>query len=153
METRPSQITEVSRWILDDIVVDGADTATYTEGTFTGTLTGMDAATNGTVIYRIVSNSAGTGKLCTLQLETSTLGTSNTTAMTMTGLPAACTPALTVRLPTVLVDTGNSNMGMITITASASTITFYTDANLSATGFTNSGTKGLSGGWQISYAL
>src|SRR5688572_14815292 len=74
---------DVQIWQYDDIVVDGADTATLAEGSFTGTLTGMDAATTGTVYYRITANSAGTGKICTLFIIANLQGTSNTTAMTM----------------------------------------------------------------------
>lgn len=144
---------DVQVWQYDDVVVDGADTATYSEGSFTGTLTGMTASTTGTVDYRIVANSAGTGKLCTLYLASTLTGTSNTTALTMTGLPAACTPVGAVRLGTVIVDSGNNNDAMLTISAAATTITFYTDANLDAAGFTASGTKGLGGGWTVTYLL
>lgn len=140
-------------WSYDDIVVDGADTATFAEGSFTGTLTGMSGATTGTVNYRIVANAAGTGKVCALRISAAITGTSNTTAMTMTGLPAACSPSAAVYLPTLVVDNNQDNAGAALISAAATTITFQTDAALSATGFTNSSTKGLGTGWSITYPL
>lgn len=137
----------------DDLVVAGAATATISEGSFTGTLTGMTASTTGTVTYRIVANSAGTGKLCHLRIASAIEGTSNTTALTMTGLPAACTPTVSVWVSTNVRDNTTSVPGAAFIDASTSTIEFYTDSPFSATGFTNSGTKGLSRGWQIMFGL
>lgn len=137
----------------DDLLVWGADTPTFAEGSFTGTLTGMSGATTGTVTYKIFANASGTGKVCVLSIATSITGTSNATAMTMTGLPAACSPSSAVWVPTLVLDSGNSNAGAANIAGSGTTITFWTDANLSATGFTNSGSKGIEGGWTLTYAL
>jgi hypothetical protein len=144
---------DVEVWSFDDVVVDGADTVTLAEGSFTGTLTGMDAATTGTINYRVTANSAGTGKICTLRAATAITGTSNTTAMTMTGLPAACTPAAAVDRPSIATDNGTSVIASASISAAGTTIVFSVDQPFSATGFTNSGTKGIAGGWQISYQL
>jgi hypothetical protein len=144
---------DVQIWQYNDVVVDGADTATFTSGSFTGTLTGMDAATTGTVTYKIFANSAGTGKLCVLHITANLTGTSNTTALTMTGLPAACTPTTAVWTGSPVIDNGTSVDGAAQIAAAGTTITFLTDAAYSSTGFTNSGTKGLFAGWQLGYAL
>lgn len=137
----------------DDLVAYGSTTATYASGSFTGTLTGMDAATTGTVTYDVVANSAGTGKICTLSVAAAITGTSNTTAMTMTGLPAACTPAAAVRVLCEVHENATAQLGLAVIAAAATTITFSTDLPFSATGFTNSGAKGLSAGWHLSYTL
>lgn len=137
----------------DDIVVAGSATATISEGSFTGTLTGMSSATTGTVSYKVIANSAGTGKRCYLHVASAITGTSNTTAMTMTGLPAAVVPTVTVRSACYLRDNGSDEIGAADITASGTTITFLVNTPLDASGFTNSGTKGLGGGWAISYAL
>lgn len=152
---RLSTSADAQIWQYDDIVVDGADTATFSEGSFTGTLTGMSSTTTGTISYRIVSNSAGTGKLCFLYNATGSniSGTSNTTAMTMTGLPAACTPAAATYVDTTVIDNGTSVAGAAQISASGTTITFSTDAAFSSTGFTNTGTKGLVSGWLLVYPL
>lgn len=125
-----------------------ADTvfATAVTGTFTGTLTGMSGATTGTVSYRIV------GGICILRGLFS--GTSNATAMTMTGLAAAVQPtSAAVSAACLLTDNGVTIGGWGRITAGSSTITFGTGINNSATGFTNSGAKGLASGWIMSYPL
>jgi predicted secreted protein len=130
-------------WYYDDVVVDAADSATYSEGSFTGTATGMSGATTGTINYRIVANSAGTGKLVTLYTEASITGTSNTTALTITGLPAVCTPAVNRQSSLIVaIDNGNAVQAMAAI-GTDGTLTLYTDEPLSATGWTNSGVKGL----------
>ena len=140
-------------WQYDDIKVDGAATATLAEGSFTGTLTGMTASTTGTVNYKIVSDSAGTGKLCTLTVPSTISGTSNTTAMTMTGLPAACTPSIAATILVQVVDAGTSLVGLAQITASSTTITFFVAQPFDSSGFTGSGAKGVTGGWTMTYAL
>jgi hypothetical protein len=138
----------------DDIVVPGAATATLIEGSFTGTLTGMTGATTGTVNYKIVANAAGTGKLCTLYIDATISGTSNTTAMTMTGLPAACAPSVPVRCLCELTDNGQGGLlGLVNISASGTTLSFAIDQPFSSTGFTAANGKGLSAGWQISYPM
>lgn len=137
----------------DDVVCALSDVATIQEGSFTGTLTGMDAPTTGTVSYRVTANAAGTGKICRLYLAAGITGTSNTTAMTLTGLPAACTPSVPVYVVSQVRDNGGDYFGGAQILAAGTAITFLTGAPLSLTGFTNSGTKGLGGGWTIEYQL
>lgn len=141
-------------WQYDGIKVDGANTATYSEGSFTGSITGCDASVTGTINYRIVSNSAGTGKICTLYNSGGNItGTSNTTAMTMTGLPAACTPSVPVQITCGVSDNTTSLFGQANIGAGLTTIVFAIDQPLSTTGFTNSNVKGIYDGWTITYPL
>lgn len=64
--------------------------ALVTTGAFTATLTGLTAALTGDVSYTIIGN------MCTLRLTANILGTSNSTGMTMTGLPAAVVPSVDV---------------------------------------------------------
>lgn len=137
----------------DDLLVFGADVETISEGSFTGTLTGMSGATTGTVNYIVQANAAGTGKICTLYCSAAIQGTSNTTAMTMTGVPAACQPAAIrwVIGGCMLADNGAQVRGEASVTAG--TVTFYTDEPPSATGFTGSGTKGTLQGTTLSYPL
>jgi hypothetical protein len=144
---------DVQIWQYDDIVVAGADSATFASGSFTGTLTGMDASTTGTVSYRVFGNADGTGKLCMLNVAASLQGTSNTTAMTMTGLPAACTPSVAVQITCSVADNSTNVVALASIAAAATTITFAVDQPYATTGFTNSGSKGLSIGWSIVYQL
>jgi hypothetical protein len=130
-------------WQYDDIVVDGADTSTYAEGSFTGTITGCTTSPSGTVNYRIFANSSGTGKLVVLYIESAITGTSNSTALTLTGLPAAVTPSVTrFSHGNLTTDNGTGAQSLAHVT-SGGVIVFYTDDPLSSTGFTNSGTKGV----------
>lgn len=107
-------------------------------GSFTGTLTGMSAGGTGTVNYIILNNT-----ICVMQI--SILGTSNTTSMTLTGIPAPCQPpfyGFTLGA-TNLTDNGNGILGWFSIPASSGTMTFYAGAGASPTGFTASGSKGI----------
>jgi hypothetical protein len=140
-------------WQVDDVVVDAADSATFSSGSFTGTLTGYAANPTGTVTYRIFANSAGTGRLCTLYVSSAITAASNATSLTMTGLPSAVQPTVAVYVPCLCYDTSTNVIASASIAASGSTITFGMGASFSATGFTGSGTKGLQAGWQITYAL
>jgi hypothetical protein len=123
------------------------DTSVVT-GTFTATLTGFTTTVTGTVNYRIHAG------ICWLyNLGSSIQGTSNATTMTMTGMPTACKPATTDRYaPCIAQDNGSSKSAGAAIQTSG-TITFSVDDPLSASGFTNSGTKGLWNGWTLSYPL
>lgn len=123
---------------------------------FTGTLTGMSGATTGTVFYIVQ------GGICTLHLTSSILGTSNSSAMTMTGLPAAVRPSGTKGFNcSDISDNGNSNMQGGGTVSSAGVITFNLHVTNGVTNrvtrdaaaFTSSGSKGLLSQWQISYPL
>lgn len=124
-------------------------------GTFTGTLTGMTAATTGSVTYRV-----GTNGVVSLLVAVDILGTSNTTAMTMTGVPAVARPGTAVVIvPCTVRDNGNTGMDAIALVDNSGTIEFRiaktnSVANYSqflAAGFTNAGSKGLTSGWVITY--
>ncbi len=122
---------------------------------FTATLTGMTTTVTGTVAYKKV------GRLATLYVFGGDItGASNTTAMTMTGVPAAVTALDRQRVPCFgISDNGNTIAGIADIDGAI--ITFYpyntngvaNYVSASATGFTNSGTKGLLDGWSITYAV
>jgi hypothetical protein len=139
------------------LFVNGAATTTQTSGTFTGTLTGMTGSVTATFKWRKIG-----GSLVTLFLATGTdlTGTSNTTAMTLTGLPAAIQPAIQVCFYNASVeDNGGSEAANNCIAASGSTVTFTPAQVNAAPGkvvggvFTASGTKGLTGPWQMIYDL
>jgi hypothetical protein len=125
-------------------------------GTFTGTLTGMVGATTGTVTYRV-----GTNGVVSLLVASDIFGTSNSTAMTMTGLPAVVRPgtaAAVVASPFVR-DNGNTGMDAIAVVDNSGVIEFRiakTNAianyvQFLAAGFTNAGSKGIPGGWVLTY--
>jgi hypothetical protein len=116
--------------------------------TFTATLTGMSGATSFTANYRITNNFASV-----YFPAGPNSGTSNTTAMTLTGLPSACqvlSGALRI-VPCQLIDNGVTTMGWAQITNSG-TITF--GLGVTPTGaFTGSGTKGIATGAVLIYPL
>ena len=115
------------------------------QGTFTITLTGMTATITGTAAYSITNN------VVTLFIPPLT-GTSNTTSMTATGLPAAIQPTTAHSGFSAWLE---DNTALFTnsqrVDISGGTVTFFI-AN-SATGFTNSGTKGLPSGLTLTYNL
>lgn len=118
----------------------------FASGTFTATLTGCTTSPTGTATwYRA-------GNIVTLVLPVLT-GTSNTTACTITGLPAGIQPATLAdqyqRLA-ICVDNGSNVDAIARIQDASGTITLN-KASLAA--FTASGTKGLSVESVITYLL
>lgn len=134
--------------------IGGAVIATTSSGSFTATLTGMTTATTGTVLYRRV------GALCYLYASSAITGTSNTTALTMTGLPAAAQSSHSHDASCSLTDNGNLLMACQASVFGA-TVTFQLGktngvANYLqylSTNFTNSGVKGIPATWAICYSV
>jgi len=116
-------------------------------GSFTGTLTGYASPPAGTVRYTIGNGHA------IIHLPSGLSGTSNTTAMTMTGLPAVLSPIFDVRTPTTVQDGGGQEIGVARISPAGTVITFATGSPMSISGFTASGSKGWQLGASIAYAL
>lgn len=115
----------------------------FTTASFTATVTGMTATVTGTAYYTIIGN--------TVILDLPILqGTSNTTACTITGLPAAIQPASGKTFTMLIANNGATQINYAQLGAGTGTLTLFN--NFSAT-FTNSGTKGLSGGASVSYTL
>lgn len=121
------------------------------QGTFTGTLTGMSGSTTGTVTYRIVRG------MCTLYLDNVNItGTSNTTAMTMTGLPSAVIPTQSRSMFCKVVDNNVEMVGGCSVGTGPSIIfsaMSVSGSRLIYGTFTNSGVKGLFTGWTITYPI
>lgn len=121
---------------------------TYAIGTFTGTLTGMTATITGTINYKILANQV------TLYSTANVTGTSNTTAMTMTGLPAVVAPTNNSNVVSVsMMDNSINKMAWAYVIGGGNSITFGFGPDGSATGWTNSGTKGLVAGWTVTYNI
>lgn len=138
-----------------DLTFNGSSLPVCSTGTFTGTLTGMTGSVTGTVTYRM----CGT-KVTIYQAGSSMSGTSNSVAMTMTGVPAAIQPigSNQQNYPMrTLSDNGVSGIsGTAAVQGGSGTITFslctVSGANVVCnSSFTNSGTKGLNLGWSVSY--
>ena len=124
-----------------------------TTGSFTGTLVGVNPGVTGTINY------VKTGRIVTLYVAANVVGTSNTTALSLTGAPAAVLPVANLSIPCSFIrDDTNAVMGSAYI-ATGGAITFgvsRTDglANFvqaDESGFTNSGSKGILQGWSITY--
>jgi hypothetical protein len=117
-------------------------------GSFTATITGHASDPTGTIKYTITGTNV---KLYRDGTEIS--GTSNSTAMTLTGLPAACQPSGPRQVLCVLTDNSINVLGKAVLASGSGTITFGMGAGLATTGFTGSGTKGIGTGWEINYSL
>jgi hypothetical protein len=118
----------------------------YLDTSATVTLTGVTVVTS--TILAVIRES----NLVTLTLQGVALtGTSNTTAMTLTGLPTTAIPAQTRRVFTMVTDNGTVKGGWATI-STLGVITFGLGID-GATAFTNVGTKGLQQGWTLTYPL
>lgn len=118
-------------------------------GTFSGTLTGMTGATTGSISYHYSLDG-----LVTLSRDESLAdltGTSNTTAMTLTGIPAALRPKFSsVRAISYGVIDNGVVLPAVASLSSTGIATFSIAAN-PPVAFTAAGTKGLQSGWQLTY--
>lgn len=114
------------------VVLGGNETLTsYDEGTFTVTGTGFTVAPTGTARY------VRLGKLVLLEIPDLT-GTSNTTAFTLTGLPAGLVAAQATYRPLLVADNGVQQVGFVVVDGST-TLTLYPGAATFV--WTASGTK------------
>jgi hypothetical protein len=121
-------------------------------GSFTGTFTGFTAPVTASVQYRIYSNVA-----YMFFNTTPPFGTSNSTSMTMTGLPTAMIPSVDKFILCCTEDNGNTEQLSALAVTSSGTCTFYKylfgSGVFNSAGYTNSGAKGLPVDWSVSYPL
>lgn len=115
---------------------------------YTGTVGGLTASIGGPVSYRRI------GHIITLDNRIGNIqGTSDSNAMTLSAVPTAIRPGSQMTVPCAnLIDNGANVGGWATI-ATSGVITFGLGVNGNASGFTNSGIKGISTGWTINYPL
>ncbi len=140
--TFSDSIVGVSQSLTGNLVATGTissgnETFEYDEGTYTATLTGVTTTVNGTARYTKV------GSTVTVYIPFLT-GTSNTTAATLTGAPAAIYPlrAQNIVVPSVG-DNASDYLGKISV-GTDGVMTLSLKSSLTASfspGFTNSGTK------------
>ena len=131
------------------ITANGDEIATTEEGDFTGTLTGMTGSVTRSIHY------VRTGNLVSLSLTANigdATGTSNTTAMKLTGLPAAIDPVgrIATAFCGYVIDNGNIVSAQAQVFNQEVSFFLGFDA---ATLFTGSGTKGLNANWSLTYQL
>lgn len=151
-----SVFTTILRFEGNVLYSNQTEVAVTSSGSFTGTLTGVSGTVTGTISYRIVNN------LVTLFMGADLTGTSNSTSMTITGAPVAVRPSFARAVPvTDVTDNTNTLCAARAVVQTDGVIAFYiartdTTANFvrySSTGFTNSGTKGMTVGSTITYPL
>lgn len=123
-------------------------TSPFLSGTFTGTLTGMTGSVTASVQYYV------SGNIVSLSFVNKTLdktGTSNTTAMKMTGLPNLINPA---GISTAFCGYVINNGSILSTQAQVfgNEISFFLGFD-GTTLFTGSGTKGLNKNWGLVYQL
>lgn len=132
--------------------------ATFETGAFTGTLTGI-SNTPQTATFEW----SRCGNMVTVNCATGVLqGTSNSNAMTITGLPANIQPARLHRIAVLVIDAGLTIPGYVIVTLASGTMTFATATgatyaagtpNIGSAGFTTSGTKGIVPSLSFTYHL
>jgi len=119
-------------------------TATYETGSFTGTLTGCTTSPTTSVNWTRVGN------MVTLNMASNLFATSNTTACTITGMPAALAP---VRLQRICIPRVEDNTltvpGLIDLPAASNVMALARTDNAALTA---SGTKGF-GAFTVTYLL
>lgn len=113
--------------------------------TFTGTLTGC--TTSPTATFTATLN----GKLCTLTCG-GLAATSNSTACTITGIPAGLRPVNGALVPCVLTNNSVQDYGWATV-STLGVITFGQGFANNTSGFNNSNQKGIPSSWSITYPL
>jgi hypothetical protein len=132
------------------ITLGGATAGQIAQGTFTGTITGVSSGGTGTVTYQRF------GKLVYLTATAGVTGVSNTTAMTMTGIPAIIQPAGTPLAVCSRTVNGSGLQNPTDCQISGGTMTFcaYTGTtSCSTNGWLGSGNKGVPTGWTAVYSV
>lgn len=129
----------------------------HISGSFTATLTGCTTSPTATVYYTIV------GGICTLWIGSTLAATSNTTAMTITGLPTAVQPSSRRRTHCLVTNNAANALAFVEVNTGSGTATFNlattnggpSSINVAygASSFANSGSKGLDSSWTVSYPL
>lgn len=126
-----------------DLLVLSRGTPLITSGSFTGTFTGFTTTVTGTVFYRVQDDQVE------MWVETQVSATSNSTAMTVTGMPASLYPADTSHTAGFRVIDNGSHADGVAAISGLGVITLLNNGG----NFTNSGTKGVPRGWSIRYPL
>lgn len=152
-----SVFTTILQYVGGILFSGGTEVAVTAAGSFTGFLSGMTATTSGTFNWRKVNN------IVYLWIVTGITGTSNSNSMSMSSAstPVGIIPASGKVCSCIVTDGSNAEMSAVCVIDSGGTFRFdiaktnlvsnYVQNTLS--GFTASGTKGLAGGWLISYPL
>lgn len=137
-------------------LVSGGTSAGYDEGTFTASLSGCSACSNGALsggTCQVTAKYTRTGKQVTVLLP-AVNGASSTGAYTITGMPASIQPATSayVSIP-YMQDQGQLTWGFMNCSGSTFSLGYFTAYNSTVTGSLNSGLKGFPFPITFSYIL
>lgn len=144
----PNTCTRITKVATNTWIQFNQSDLVFQQGTFTGSISGMTAALNITVTY------FRTGSVIALKMPSAgtITGTSNTTAMQMSGLPAILRPKNVGK--TVLcygiVDNGVISSGLATVDTAGNIAFAY---GIPPAAFTAAGTKGFNNQWNMMYPL
>lgn len=120
-------------------------------GSFTGVITGCTTSPSGTFSYRV-----GAG-IVTLWTDVNVLGTSNTTALSLTNLPAAIRPATQKVVPCAQLSDNTISVNGTAAIGTGGSILFgvHTVSGTKIVDglFVAAGTKGIGTGWAVTYPL
>lgn len=130
--------TAANTWIQSTLTSVTIDAAGYS-----GTVTGMAATTTGVVTCN------RTGYFITVYIAATIQGTSNSTAMTLAGMPAAFRPNTQITVPSMNMLDNSVNAGGWATVATTGVITFGFGIAGNPAGFTAANLKGLQSGWCI----
>src|SRR5690606_27489903 len=125
------------------------DVADVDSGSFTATLTGVSGTVQGTINwYRV-------GRLVTLYSANNITGTANAIGMSLQQLPASLRPTQTRDVPSVgmVADNAAGRVGRATVLTNGGISFAYLETGGVLVVFPSTGTKGLEGGWSITYLL
>lgn len=143
--------TGIANFAASSLTLAGSPVASEDSTSFTATLTGMTGTVSGLMSASRVGNICKVNCVAAVGAIT---GTSNTTAMTLTGLPSTYWPKAASGQRSAfcqVIDNGSTVGGFATI-STAGTITFGIGIN-GSTAFTNSGTKGLTANFSLVYPI
>ncbi len=146
---QPSTATYITKTSANTWSQNTLTALTYNGDSYIGTITGMTAGITGTVQCRLI------GATVTIYINANLVGISNTTAMTLTGMPATFRPVSSTRtaISVGMRDNGVDSIGGVASIATTGVITFGTGINNNTAGFTAANGKGLLAGWSITYQL
>lgn len=149
--TRSGTTSLGANFTSDQLLLAGSPVTSEDTSTFTATLTGMTGATSGLL------SASRVGQLCkinTVAVAGAITGTSNTTALAFTGLPASFRPKAATggrQAFCTVIDNGVA-VGAIAAIGTSGTVSFGLGIN-GSTLFTNSGTKGLGASFSLVYPI
>lgn len=137
--TTPDQLNFASQYLR----VGGILVATQEAGTLTATLSGMTTTVQGTINWR------RTGTKVSFTAPSAITGTSNSTAMSMTGLGTFVPLGAKGYMPTIVTDNGADSIATASMNVGGSSIIF--GKGIPGGNFTAAGTKGIPSGWQFMF--